>query len=65
MTDTPTGPTYTAQSARDAQAGGIGDERYWAYLDARAQEYAERFPDRAEHFLNRSLSEALVGNDGA
>jgi hypothetical protein len=55
---------YTAQSARDAQARNYGGESYWAYLDAAEREHAERWPERAEYFLTRSLSEALRGNDG-
>lgn len=37
---------------------------YAAYLDTKATEYANKFPDRAEYFLSRSLSEALAGNEG-
>ena len=56
--------TYASQSARDAAASGYGGPTYAAYLDRHARELAARFPDRADEFLTRSLSEALAGNDG-
>lgn len=53
---------YKSQSARDAiKAYSKG---YADYLEEKALEYAERFPERAEYFINRSLGEALAGNDG-
>lgn len=54
---------YTAQSARDAQRIGY-NVSYCDYLQAHAEELAERFPDRAGEFYSRSLSEALAGNNG-
>ena len=47
--------TYKSQSARDAQAANYGNRSYWDYLEKKAIEYDE---------LDRSLSEALQGNDG-
>lgn len=55
---------YLSQSARDAEAANYGGPSYYAYLDAKAIEYAERFPEDAERFLGRSLGESLSGNDG-
>jgi hypothetical protein len=60
---------FLSQSARDAQATGYGNERYWSYLDKAAQEHRDYFlrhgdPDRAALMLTQSLSEALAGNDG-
>ena len=46
---------YKSQSARDAQAANYGNRGYWDYLEDKAIEYDE---------LDRSLSEALQGNDG-
>lgn len=61
--------TYQAQSARDAQTYGYGNERYWNYLDRSAQEKCEYFAARGDHemaaqMMTRSLSAALAGNDG-
>lgn len=60
---------YRAQAARDAQAMGYGDERYWAYLDDSSEETYQYYMargefDLAEWMMTRSLSEALRGNDG-
>jgi hypothetical protein len=60
----PLASTYESQAARDAAATGYGSVTYPAYLDRQAREMAQRFPERAEHFMTRSLSEALAGNDG-
>lgn len=38
---------YRAQSARDAQASGYGDESYWDYLETSAYEHHGYF--RAKH----------------
>ncbi len=46
---------YTSRSAREAEAAGYGGTDYHDYLEAKAIEYDE---------LERSLSEALQGNDG-
>ena len=61
--------TYKSQSARDAQASGYGDPSYWAYLDQATQESHDYYmrhgmPEKATEMLNRSLGEALQGNDG-
>lgn len=65
--------TFKSQSARDAQAalvnGGACDESYCEYLDRAAQESYDHYiaqgdPERAELMFDRSLSEALMGNDG-
>lgn len=60
---------YEAQSARDAQARGYGDESYWDYLERSAREGRDYWLRRcewvrADEQMTRSLSEALVGNDG-
>lgn len=61
--------TYLSQSARDAAASGYGGPDYWARLDQSASEshaYFTRHGDheRAAQMLSRTLSEALMGNDG-
>lgn len=61
--------TYEARAAREAQASGYGDQSYWDYLNRSAFENAEYFlatnhPELAASMFTRSLSEALVGNDG-
>lgn len=53
---------YKSQSARDALK--MYSKGYAYYIEAKALEYAERFPERAEYFMNRSLGEVLAGNDG-
>ena len=53
---------YKSQSARDATR--LYSKGYADYLEAKALEYANMFPERAEYFINRSLGEALAGNDG-
>lgn len=60
---------YVSQSARDAQASGYGDERYWSYLDEAAKRHHDYWlrhgdPERAQQMLTESLSQALAGNDG-
>jgi hypothetical protein len=60
---------YLSQAARDAEAMGYGNKRYWEYLDAAAIEHYDYFmaqglQDRANEMLTRSLSEALMGNEG-
>lgn len=57
-------PEFKSQAARDAQASGYGSATYPAYLERHALELAERFPERAEEFMTRSLGEALTGNNG-
>lgn len=39
-------------------------DAYADMLERHALALAERFPDQADYFLNRTLSEALAGNDG-
>lgn len=61
--------TYKSQSARDAQATGYGDESYWDCLDEFALRTRDYFLQRgdettAAEMMTRSLSEALMGNDG-
>lgn len=53
---------YKSQSARDAIE--MYSKGYADYIEEKALEYAGRFPERAEYFMNRSLGEALAGNDG-
>jgi hypothetical protein len=53
---------YQSQAARDAI--GPHGKPYADYLESHALELAARFPDRKDEFLNRSLSEALAGNNG-
>lgn len=53
---------YKSQSARDAIE--MYSKGYADYLEEKALEYAAMFPERAEYFMNRSLGEALAGNDG-
>jgi len=65
----PAGYRYRAQSARDAQATGYGERRYWDYLEAHAHELRDAFlrrgePELAASMLTRSLAESLRGNDG-
>lgn len=60
---------YKSQCARDAQRFGYGDERYWDELDEGAQRHYDYFMARgdtatAEEMLTRSLSQALMGNEG-
>ncbi len=62
-------PAYKAQCARDAQAGGYGDQDYWEWLDQSAQEHHDYFmakgdPVTAVFMLTRDIGEALLGNDG-
>jgi hypothetical protein len=61
--------TYQSQAARDAQRTNYGGESYWDYLDRAALQSAAHWArkgdnDRAAAMLTRSLSEALMGNDG-
>ena len=53
---------YKSQSAQDALE--TYSKGYADYLEEKALEYAERFPERADYFISRSLGEALAGNDG-
>ena len=53
---------YKSQSAHDAIK--MYSKGYADYLEEKALDYAERFPERAEYFMSRSLGEALAGNDG-
>lgn len=60
---------YRSQAARDAQAMNYGNESYWLHLEQHAFELRGRFLaeqnwSMADEMLNRSLSEALRGNDG-
>lgn len=61
---------YKSQSARDAQRMNYGGPSYWAYLDEAAErghDYFTRHPELGidpESMFTRSLSEALMGNDG-
>ncbi len=62
-------PQYKSQAARDARQGGYGTPDYWKYLDEQAKEHAEYCkrqgkPELAEQMFTRSLTEALIGNDG-
>jgi hypothetical protein len=53
---------YKSQSARDAIK--MYSKGYADYIEEKALGYAEKFPDRAEHFMSQSLGEALAGNGG-
>lgn len=54
-------PQYKSQAARDAQASNYGSPSYWQYLDDSAQEHYDKgYTDS----FTRTLSEALMGNDG-
>ena len=53
---------YKSRSARDAIK--IYSKGYADYIEEKALEYAAKFPERAEHFMSQSLSDALAGNDG-
>lgn len=60
---------FRSQAARDAQASGYGNERYWRYLDEHAQrthDYFVRYGDqaKADEQFTRPLGAALTGNDG-
>lgn len=52
---------YKAVSAQQAQAANYGNVAYWDYLEKHAEELAEKGVKDA---FTRTLSEALVGNDG-
>jgi hypothetical protein len=61
---------YESQAARDAAVQGYGDETYWRYLDDAAMRQRDYYRERgdgweADRMMTRSLTEALVGNDGA
>jgi len=61
--------TYRSQAARTACIAGYGGPSYWTELDDAADRHAAYFteigrPDMAELMFTRSLSEALMGNDG-
>lgn len=61
---------YVSQAARDAQAANYGGPSYWTYLDESALEHQSYYLARGEselaaRMLTRTLSESLMGNDGA
>lgn len=53
---------YKSQAARDAIK--LYSKRYADYIEEKTLEYAAMFQERAEYFMNRTLGEALSGNDG-
>ena len=53
-------PGYKSKAAQEAQATGYGTKDYWDYLEEKSVEYAEK----GIAPLDRSLSEALRGNEG-
>ena len=53
---------YKSRSAREAKESNYGGESYWDYLEGHALELDMLFPGKG--FLDRSLSEALSGNEG-
>lgn len=60
---------YKSQAARDAQRMNYGNKSYWDTLDEAAKRHHDYFVAKgdlktAELMFTRSLSEALVGNDG-
>ena len=69
MTYTEVVTPYQSQAAKDARAIGYGAMSYWDYLERSAQEmhryFTQKGDDRsAARILTRSLSEALIGNEG-
>ena len=65
--------TYTTQAAQDIERMGFtkvfpfteeGGRSYADYLERDALEKAARFPERADHFMTRTIGQALAGNDG-
>jgi len=61
---------YLTRAARDASEGsGYGERRYWDYLErstlrSAVEAYRKGDGEYAEYLVNRTLSEALRGNDG-
>lgn len=60
---------YFSQAARDAQASSLYTDAYAEYLEHAALEHCAYYVARgdlaqAQFMLTRSLSEALMGNDG-
>lgn len=60
---------HKSQSARDAERTNYGGPSYWAYLDESAEDHRHYFlahgdPESAERMMTRTLSEALMGNEG-
>lgn len=59
---------YNSQAARDAQQAGY-DDGYCEYLEWAAHDHHALYtrlgdPAKASEMLTRTLSEALMGNDG-
>lgn len=62
-------PAYQSRAAQQAQEGGYGSKSYWDMLDASAMRMRDYYAERGQHadaelMMTRSLSEALMGNDG-
>lgn len=62
-------PTYQSRAAQQAQEGGYGNKSYWDMLDESAMRHRDYYAERGMHAdaeltTTRSLSEALMGNDG-
>ena len=60
---------YVSQAARDACSQGYGNASYWEQLDAQCLSQRDYFMRNhnsimAKRILTRSLSEALMGNEG-
>ena len=61
--------TYISKSANEAKEMNYGNEDYWDYLENHALELFEYFSKKGDQpnskkMLERSLSEALAGNNG-
>jgi hypothetical protein len=60
---------FEAQCARDAEGSAYGSEGYAEYLEETCKRHRDYFlakgdPEMAERMMTRTLSEALMGNDG-
>lgn len=53
---------FRTQAAKDAAR--VYDYAYASYIEQHSLELAEKFPAERDYFINRTLSEALRGNDG-
>jgi hypothetical protein len=63
------GMRFKSLAAREAQKRNYGDKSYWRYLDnaaKRMHKYYQKQGDKkkAKSMFTRSLSEALLGNEG-